>query len=82
MEAIWTSKTIIRAYYLKFSVTNCDNPKGHSSPYFMNKTVWGKKCLHPDRNILCPEIQSASKRSWLGERELNAEFITRWCYRD
>lgn len=84
MEAIWTFSAIIWAYYLKFSVTNCDNPKGLSIPYFRNKVFFGKKkrSLHPNRNVLGPEIQSASKHCWFGGREVDAEVVTPQCHRD
>lgn len=49
MKTISTSSTIIWAYYLKFNVTNCDNPKGHSSPYeqrFLGKRKFACKLKH------------------------------------
>lgn len=76
MKTIPASSTIIRAYYLRFNATNCDNPKGHTSPY-EQRFWWGKRRLHGNWNILGSGIQSGSEHSWLREQELDAVHYSR-----
>lgn len=67
MKTISASSAIILAYYLRFNVTNCDNPKGHSSPY--GQRFFGEKefCMEIEA-FLGQEFRVAVSTAGLGNR--------------
>lgn len=67
MKTISASRAIIWACYLKFNVPNCDNPKGHSSPY--EQRFFGEKELSMQiEAFLSQEFRVAVSTASLGNR--------------
>lgn len=67
MKTISASSAIIWAYYLRFNVTNCDNPKGHSS--LCEQRFFGEKEVFMEiEAFLGQEFRVAVSTAALGNR--------------